>query len=78
MFTDYNPINADVAVVQGFVHPGSKNSKHLNLRKEVFEKQQRDNKRSIIVDSNLFSSYRIWVSITIFSSCWKNTIITIS
>ncbi len=55
--TDYNPINADVAVVQGFVHPGSKNSKHLNLRKEVFEKQQRDNKRSIIVDSNLFLSY---------------------
>lgn len=51
---DYNPINADVAVVQGFVHPNSKNSPHLNLRKAVFEKQQRDNKRSIIVDSNLF------------------------
>lgn len=55
--TDYTPIDADVAVVQGFVHPGSKNSKHLNLRKEVFEKQQRENKRSIIVDSNLFLSY---------------------
>ena len=52
--TDYDPVDCDVAVVQGFVHPGSKNSKHLNLRKEVFEKQQRDNKRSIIVDSNLF------------------------
>ena len=52
--SDYNPISVDVAVVQGFVHPGSKNSKHLNLRKEVFEKQQRDGKRSIIVDSNLF------------------------
>lgn len=52
--TDYTPIDADVAVVQGFVHPGSKNSQHLNLRKSVFEKQQKDNKRSIIVDSNLF------------------------
>lgn len=52
--TDYTPINTDVAVVQGFVHPGSKNSPHLNLRKEVFENQQKNNKRSIIVDSNLF------------------------
>lgn len=52
--TDYTPVDADVAVVQGFVHPGSKNQPHLNLRKEVFEKQQKDNKRSIIVDSNLF------------------------
>jgi hypothetical protein len=52
--TDYNPVDADVAVVQGFVHPGSKNSLHLNLRKNVFEKQNRDGKRSIIVDSNLF------------------------
>ena len=52
--TDYTPIDADVAVVQGFVHPGSKSSPHLNLRKSVFEKQQKDGKRSIIVDSNLF------------------------
>lgn len=54
IITDYNPVDADVAVVQGFVHPGSKNSLHLNLRKAVFEKQQREGKRSIIVDSNLF------------------------
>jgi len=52
--TDYTPVNADVAVVQGFVHENSKNSLHLKLRQDVFEKQQRDNKRSIIVDSNLF------------------------
>jgi len=51
---DYTPVDTDVAVVQGFVHPNSKNSPHLNLRKSVFEKQQRDHKRSIIVDSNLF------------------------
>jgi hypothetical protein len=51
---DHTPIEADVAVVQGFVHPGSKNMPHLTLRKAVFDKQQRDGKRSIIVDSNLF------------------------
>ena len=51
---DYNTIDADVAVVQGFVHPGSKTGQHLILRKAVFDKQQRDGKRSIIVDSNLF------------------------
>ena len=51
---DYTPIEADVAVVQGFVHPGSKTGQHLTLRKAVFDKQQRDGKRSIIVDSNLF------------------------
>ena len=52
--TDYNPVDADVAVVQGYVHSNSKNAQHLNLRKNVFEKQQKDGKRSIIVDSNLF------------------------
>lgn len=52
--TDYNPVSADVAVVQGFVHNNSKNSAHLKLRKSVFDKQQAENKRSIIVDSNLF------------------------
>ena len=55
--TDYNPVDADVAVVQGFVHPGSRNTQHLNLRKSVFEYQQQRGKRSIIVDSNLFLSY---------------------
>ena len=54
---DYEPIDSDVAVVQGFVHPGSKNSPHLQLRKAVFDKQVKDGKRSIIVDSNLFLSY---------------------
>jgi hypothetical protein len=54
---DYNPVDADVAVVQGYVHPGSKNMPHLNLRKSVFEKQQNEGKRSIIVDSNLFLAY---------------------
>ena len=47
-------IDSDVAVVQGFVHPGSKNVTNLNLRKNVFDTQQKNNKRSIIIDSNLF------------------------
>lgn len=51
---DWNIVDADVAVVQGFVHPGSKNVTHLNLRKAVFDRQQKLNKRSIIIDSNLF------------------------
>ena len=51
---DYDPVDSDVAVVQGFVHPGSKQGLHLTLRKQVFEKQKRDGKRSIIVDANLF------------------------
>lgn len=52
--TDWTPINVDVAVVQGYVHSNSKNTPHLNLRKQVFENQRRRNKRALIVDSNLF------------------------
>jgi len=52
--SDYNLINADVAVIQGFVHNNSKNSQHLQLRKAVFDTQHAQKKRSIIVDSNLF------------------------
>lgn len=52
--TDWDPIDVDVAVVQGFVHMNSRCSPHLELRKKVFEHQKRRGKRSIIVDSNLF------------------------
>ena len=51
---DYDPVDCDVAVVQGFVHENSKRAPHLQLRKNVFDKQVREGKRSIIVDSNLF------------------------
>lgn len=47
-------IDADVAVIQGFVHKNSKNSTHLNLRKNIYENQIRKGKRCIIVDSSLF------------------------
>lgn len=52
--TDYEPEIADVAVIQGFVHKNSKNSPHLQLRKNVHEFQKSRGKRTIIVDSNLF------------------------
>ena len=49
-----SPMMCDVAVLQGFVHQRSKNIPHLNLRKEVLNLQQFNNKRAIIIDSNLF------------------------
>jgi hypothetical protein len=46
-------LSADVAVIQGWVHEGSPNSSHLVLRKNVAANRQ--NKHTIIVDSNLFN-----------------------
>lgn len=47
-----NTIECDVAVIQGWVHPGSPNSAHLNLRRNVALNLK--NKHTIIIDSNLF------------------------
>lgn len=49
----YNLINADVAVIQGWVHEGSPNSPHLILRKNAAA--NRKNRHTIIIDSNLFN-----------------------
>ena len=49
VITNYDIANVDVAVVQGFVHPNSRNSSHLTLRKNVFESQQQRGKRSIVI-----------------------------
>lgn len=51
---DTKPVNCDVAVIQGYVHERSEGSPHLNLRRSVIEHQAANNKRTIIVDSNLF------------------------
>lgn len=48
-----NLVNADVGVIQGWVHSGSPNTPHLILRKQVA--QNTHNKHTIIVDSNLFN-----------------------
>ena len=50
-------MNTDVGVIQGFVHPGSKDSRHLRLRKGVFDNQINRGKRCMIVDANLFLAY---------------------
>jgi hypothetical protein len=46
-------LDADVGVIQGWVHAGSPKSGHLLLRKQVAENIK--NKHTIIVDSNLFN-----------------------
>ena len=55
--TGWHPMNTDVAVIQGFVHANSKDTRHLRLRKQVYENQILRNKRCVIVDSNLFLSF---------------------
>jgi hypothetical protein len=47
-------IPCDVALIQGFVHDDGKDLPHLRLRKSVIDLQKKNNKRSLIVDSNLF------------------------
>jgi len=47
-------IPCDVALIQGFVHEHGKTAPHLVLRRNAVEQQKRNNKRSLIVDSNLF------------------------
>lgn len=51
--THRNLVTCDVGVIQGWVHDGSPNSPHLLLRKQVAANKQ--NKHTIIVDSNLFN-----------------------
>jgi hypothetical protein len=46
---------ADVAVIQGWAHEGSPKTPHLILRTQVFESQKKQNKSTIIIDSNLFN-----------------------
>ena len=49
-----NIISCDVALIQGYVHEHGKTSPHLMLRKAAIDLQKQNNKRSLIVDSNLF------------------------
>ena len=49
-----SPIACDVAFIQGFVHEDGKRLPHLTLRQQAIELQKKSNKKSLIVDSNLF------------------------
>ena len=51
---ELSTVPCDVALIQGFVHEHGKQSAHLQLRKQAIELQKQTNKRSLIVDSNLF------------------------
>jgi hypothetical protein len=52
--TGMNAIPCDVALIQGFVHEHGKSAPHLQLRQNAVTLQKKNNKRSLIVDSNLF------------------------
>ena len=54
LHTQSTIVDADVAVIQGWVHEGSKPSGHLNLRKQIVNTQLNAKKRVLIADSNLF------------------------
>ena len=49
-----NIIDCDVAVILGWVHENSKNSPHLQLRRNVINHQLSRGQRVVAIDSNLF------------------------
>lgn len=49
-----NAVPCDVALIQGFVHEHGKSAPHLQLRQNAVALQKNNNKKSLIVDSNLF------------------------
>lgn len=52
--TGMNAVPCDVALIQGFVHEHGKSAPHLQLRQDAVTLQKENNRRSLIVDSNLF------------------------
>ena len=49
-----NALPCYVAIIQGFVHQHGKSTPHLQLRQDAVNLQKKNNKKSLIVDSNLF------------------------
>ena len=49
--------DADVALIQGYVHEHGKTAPHLVLRRNAVEQQINNGKKALIVDSNLFLAY---------------------
>jgi hypothetical protein len=47
-------VDADVAMMIGWVHENSKESSHLDFRKQIIEHQRAKGKRVLLADSNLF------------------------
>jgi hypothetical protein len=51
---DHRLVEADAALMVGWVHENSKESAHLVFRRQILEHQLRRGKHTIIADSNLF------------------------
>jgi len=51
---EYNLIDADVAVIQGWQHRLGKSAPHLQLRQQIVNTQNIKKKKTCIADSNLF------------------------
>jgi len=49
-----NLIDADVAMMIGWVHEDSRDTPHLVFRKQIIDDQKRRNKKVLLADSNLF------------------------
>jgi hypothetical protein len=47
-------IDADVALMVGWVHEDSRDSSHLQFRKQIIDTQKKRGKRVLLADSNLF------------------------
>jgi len=45
---------SDLAVIQGWVHPGSQRSPHLQFRRLIIDNQKAIGKHTLAIDSNLF------------------------
>lgn len=54
LHTGKNLIDCDVALSVGWVHENSKNTPHLQLRKNIIDHQLKNNKKVLLADSNLF------------------------
>lgn len=50
-----NIVDADVNLIQGWVHAGSPNSPHLLVRRRAYEINRNKGKHTFIADSNLFN-----------------------
>ena len=51
---DNRIVPCDVAVIQGYVHEGSKQAPHLMIRRNAIDYQREMGKHSLIIDSNLY------------------------
>jgi hypothetical protein len=54
LHNDRTLVDADVAMMVGWVHEESRDSAHLMFRKQIIDKQKSQGKRVLLADSNLF------------------------